>query len=64
MLEMLGDTDLTDRHAVERLRRSVALLNTGAPTFNREEALRLLAALARLSWVGGEGIRERTPLCS
>jgi hypothetical protein len=42
---MLGDTDLTDPHAVNRLRRSVAMLRPGARVFNREDALRLLQAL-------------------
>ncbi|MGF1600072.1 MAG: hypothetical protein ACFCVK_24730 [Acidimicrobiales bacterium] len=45
---MLGDTDLFNRYEVERLQRSVAMLGPGAPTFDREEALQLLATVRRL----------------
>jgi len=41
---MLGD--LSTPEAVERERRSVTMFGTGAPTYDREEALNLLAALA------------------
>ena len=45
---MLGNTKLTNVHEVEGLRRSVAMLsaNTGHGIFTREEALRVLDALA------------------
>ena len=44
---MLGDTDLTNPHQLEGLRRSVAMLpaNTGAGILTREETLRLLDAM-------------------
>ncbi len=42
---MLGTTDLTKPHEIEQLRRSVAMLTTGAPVFNREDGIRLLQAL-------------------
>lgn len=44
---MLGNTDLTNEHDVEALRRSVAMLpaNNYDRIFSREEALRLLESL-------------------
>ena len=45
---MLGTTDLTNIHDVERLRRSVAMLRPGAQVFDREESLRLLAQVTEL----------------
>ncbi len=44
---MPGDTDLTNPHDVEGLRRSVAMLpaNSYNRIFSREEALRLLDSL-------------------
>lgn len=48
---MLGD--LNSPEAVERERRSVTMLSTGAPTYNREEALVLLAALLAALGRGG-----------
>ena len=44
---MLGETDLTNEHDVETLRRSVAMLpaNTYDRVFSREEALQLLDSL-------------------
>lgn len=44
---MLGDTDLTDPHQIEGLRRSIAMLpaNSYERIFSREEALRLIGAL-------------------
>ena len=44
---MLGNTDLTNEHDVEALRRSVAMLpaNTYDRGCSREEALRLLDSL-------------------
>ncbi len=42
---MLGDSDLTLRHEIENVRRSIATLPAGAPALNREEALRLLDEL-------------------
>lgn len=44
---MLGDTDLTNPHDVEGLRRSVAMLpaNSYDRVFSREEALRILDGL-------------------
>lgn len=50
---MLGDTNLNDINEVEILRRSVAMLQTGAAIFNREDALKLLAALKRRLDDGG-----------
>lgn len=41
---MLGD--ISTPEAVERERRSVTMLTTGAPAYNREEALAVLGALA------------------
>ena len=41
---MLGD--ISTPEAVERERRSVTMLSTGAPAYNREEALAILGALA------------------
>jgi hypothetical protein len=46
---MLGTTDLTNVHDIERLRRSVAMLRPGAPVFDREESLRLLTVVAELA---------------
>ena len=40
---MLGD--ISTPEDVERERRSVTMLTAGAPAYNREEALALLAAL-------------------
>ena len=46
---MLGDIDLTDIHAVERKRRSIALLPAHRPgVLNREEGLAVLDAIAGL----------------
>lgn len=44
---MLGNTDLTDVHQVEGLRRSVAMLPAGSDgrIFSREESLQLIEAL-------------------
>ena len=42
---MLRDTDLTSSHQVEGVRRSVAMLNPGAPALDREDSLRLLRRL-------------------
>lgn len=43
---MLGPTaDLTDRHELERIRRSIAMLPPGSPALNREEALRVFRRL-------------------
>jgi len=46
---MLGDTDLTNPHDVEGLRRSIAMLpaNSYDRIFSREEALRLLESLGQ-----------------
>ncbi len=46
---MLGNTDLTNEHDVEALRRSVAMLpaNNYDRIFSREEALRILENLTR-----------------
>ncbi len=41
----LGDADLSDSHAVDRLYRSAAMLTPGAPVLDREEAMRVLRAL-------------------
>lgn len=47
---MLGDTNLSDVHDVERLRRSLAMLSPKAAALNREEALAVVTALgSRLS---------------
>lgn len=46
---MLGDTDLTDIHAVERIRRSIAMLPAHRQgVLDREEALTVLDAIADL----------------
>lgn len=45
---VLGATELVNRHELEESRRSVAMLTTGAPTFDREEALQLLATIGQL----------------
>jgi hypothetical protein len=44
---MLGDTDLSDLHEIEQLRRSVAMLppNADSVIFTRSEALKILSAL-------------------
>jgi hypothetical protein len=44
---MLGDTDLSDLHEIEQLRRSVAMLppNADSAIFTRSEALKILSAL-------------------
>ena len=39
--------DLTNPTDLEGLRRSLAMLNIGAPALNREEALRIVEALKR-----------------
>lgn len=54
---MLGDTDLTDVHEVERLRRSIAMLTPKVPVFDREEALAVVTALGRRLRMddGGDG---------
>lgn len=46
---MLGNTDLTNEHDVEALRRSVAMLpaNNYDRIFSREEALHILESLTR-----------------
>ncbi len=44
---MLESLDLTDRHDVERLRRSVAMLPAGSWVFRREDALKMLEQLQR-----------------
>jgi hypothetical protein len=41
---MLGD--ISSPEAVERERRSVAMLSSGVPVYDREEALTILEALA------------------
>lgn len=57
---MLGD--LTTPEDVERERRSVTMLGTGAPAYNCEEALSVLAALlTALADPGGQGRRHRPP---
>lgn len=45
---MLGTTDLTDYYAVDRLRRSTAMLSPRQPCLNREEALAVLDQLLEL----------------
>lgn len=42
-----SDIDLTNSQHLEGLRRSLAMLNIGAPALNREEALRVVEALKR-----------------
>ncbi len=42
---MLGDTDLTNPIQIEQIRRSVAMLTHGEPALDREDSLRVLAAL-------------------
>ena len=42
---MVNETDLMNILEVEQLRRSVAMLPSGAPAFDREDALQVLAAL-------------------
>lgn len=43
------DANLEDRHEVERIRRSVAMLPPGSPALNREDALRVLRRLMELT---------------
>jgi hypothetical protein len=51
---VLGDTDLTDPYAVERIRRSVAMLPAHRPgVLNREEGLAVLDELLRRPHVDG-----------
>lgn len=45
---MLGNNDLMNRHHVENLRRSLAMLSPGSPAFDREEGMRLLEAIDSL----------------
>ena len=45
---MLRDADLTDRHDVERLRRSVAMLSPRVPCLDRDDGLAVLDALLDL----------------
>lgn len=42
---MLGDADLTNSYDVDGLYRSAAMLQPGAMVLNREETMRVLAAL-------------------
>ncbi len=45
---MIDNTDLMNSNEVEQLRRSVAMLKPGTDAFKREDALRVLSALAAL----------------
>ena len=42
---MLGETNLSEFHEVEQIRRSVAMLAPGRPAMDREDTLRVLEAL-------------------
>ena len=42
---MMVDTDLTDRHDVENLRRSIAMEPAGRPVLSKQDSLAVLDAL-------------------